>query len=434
MNIFIFGQSTVHWGRIEFGNIGNYYIVEPAIRMLHSTFPDSKIKTTLQLSERFCIDENVEVVPMEWYYGFNENDLSIAQKEYQRALEYHNGNPLSETTSFMDAVMEADLIIDFSGDIWGDNADFLGKNRFLVGLYKDRTAQLLGKKTVMMAGSPGPFSQGKNLDFAKEVFENFDLVTNRESFSRKILEDNGFNLSKLKDLSCPSFLFEPKKNLKIAEIHSLLNREKLNLVVGVILCGWNFPTQTFDTSKRKDSDYDFIVNPLIKFLNENQEVKLCLMSHSNGFIPNEKPFRLIHGRDYENIKQLEEILSQKGYSNRIFTLDEVYDPWTTKAIIGNFDMLISGRIHGAVAGLSQKIPTVIIEYGNGPDAHKLKGFAEEAAMLDYVADPNKSEDIYEKIQDCIQHLKLIKEKLDQQIPIVEEKSKQNFKLLKHLFE
>lgn len=433
MKIFIFGQSTVHWGRIEFGNIGNYYIVEPAIRMLHLTFPNAQIKTTLQLSDRFCRDENLEVVPMEWYYGFNEQDLPKAQKEYQLALDYHNGKPLTETTPFMDAVMEADLVIDFSGDIWGDNADFLGKNRFLVGLYKDRIAQLLGKKTVMMAGSPGPFSPGKNLDFAKEVFENFDLVTNRERYSREVLEENGFNLTNLKDLSCPSFLFEPKNDLNISEIHPLLIREKPDLVVGVILCGWNFPTQAFDSSKRTDSEYDFLVNPLIEFLEENSVVSLCLMSHSNGFNPGEKPFRLLHGRDYENIKQLEKILINKGYGNRVFALNDVYDPWTTKAIIGNFDMLISGRIHGAVAGLSQNIPTVIIDYGNGPDAHKLKGFAKEAAMLNYVADPNTSGEIYCKIKDCILNLESIKKKLERQIPYVEEKSKQNFTLLKALF-
>ncbi|WP_310993557.1 polysaccharide pyruvyl transferase family protein [Aequorivita marina] len=432
MKIFIFGQSTVHWGRVEFGNIGNYYIVEPAIRMLHRTFPQAKIKTTLQLSKRFCSDENIEVVPMEWYYGFNEQDLPVAQKEYRLALNFNNGKPLPETTPFMDAVLEADLIIDFSGDIWGDNADFLGENRFLVGLYKDRTAQLLGKKTVMMAGSPGPFSPGKNLDFAKEVFKNFDLVTNRESYSRNVLEEYGFNLDKLKDLSCPSFLFEAKKDFNPADIHPLLDGKESDLVVGLILCGWNFPTQAFDTTKRSDSDYDFLVTPLIKFLDENKKLKLCLMSHSNGFNPGEEPFRLLQGRDYENIKQLEDILIRKGYENRIFALNDVYDPWTTKAIIGNFDMLISGRIHGAVAGLSQGVPTVIIDYGNGPEAHKLKGFAKEAEMLEYVANPNKTEDIYNKITDCILNLKSIKEKLDKQIPIVKEKSKQNFELLKEI--
>lgn len=434
MNIFIIGQSSLHWGRVEFGNIGNYYILEPAIRMLHQTFPKAKVKTTLQLSERFCLVEGVEVVPMEWYYGFSDNDLSIAEKEYQLALDFYNGQPLIETTPFIEAIQEADLVIDFSGDIWGDNADFLGENRFLVGLYKDRIAQLLGKKTVMMAGSPGPFNPGKNLDFAKEVFENFDIVTNRESYSRGILKQYGFNLTNLIDLSCPSFLFESEKDLNLKDIHPLLNSDRTYKVIGVIACGWNFPTQSFDAIERTDAEFSFLVNPLVEFLKRNQNIKLCLMSHSNGFNVGEKPFKLLHGRDYEIIKQLERILADKGYKDNVFTLDGVYNSWKTKAIIGGFDMLISGRIHGAVAGLSQYVPTVIIDYGNGPQAHKLKGFAKEAGVLEYVANPNLPEDIFYKIQKCIQNLKIIREQLKVHIPEVKNKSKQNFNLLKSLFE
>jgi len=39
---------------MEFGNIGNYYIIEPFIRELYKVFPNSSIKTTMQMSERLC--------------------------------------------------------------------------------------------------------------------------------------------------------------------------------------------------------------------------------------------------------------------------------------------------------------------------------------------------------------------------------------------
>lgn len=433
MTIFIIGQSSVHWGRVEFGNIGNYYILEPAIRGLHKTFPNAALLTTLQLSDRFQKEENIKSVPLELYYGFNKNDLKIAEEEYELALQYSKTGKLEKTTPYIDMVLKSDLVIDFSGDIWGDNADFLGENRFLVGLYKARTAQLLGKKTAMLAGSPGPFNSKKNLDFTKEVFENFDLVTNRERFSRKILEKDGFNLTHVKDLSCPSFLFEEKEDLEIESIHPSLSSDRDFLVIGVILCGWNFPTFSFDTTERKDEEYDFIVKPLQDFLDKHPHTKLCLMSHSNGFNPDEKPFRLRHGRDYENIKQLEKILIRNGYQDRIFALNGVYDPQTTKAIISHFDMLISGRIHGAVAGLSQYIPTVILDYGNGPKAHKLKGFANEVGVLEYLADPTHPNDISLKISDCFKNREMIQKQLKKKISKVKEKANMNFTLLKALF-
>lgn len=434
MKILIIGQCTLHWGRMEFGNIGNYYIIEPFIRELHKMFQYSTIKTTFQMSDRFCKDERIETVPMEYYYGFNENDLIQAEKEYKLALEYsQTGKFPIETTPYINEVLDSDLIIDFSGDIWGDNADFLGENRFLVGLYKDRVAQLLGKKTVMLAGSPGPFSPSKNLTFAKEVFENFDLVTNREAICRGVLEEYGFNLENLKDLSCPAFLFEPKEGLDFTSIHPLLNQKRDYNVLGVILCGWNFIEGPFDKWPRKDEEYDFLVTQLMTFMDSHKDVKLCLMSHSNGFIPGKEPFELIHGRDYPVTKQLEKILISKGYQNRIFCLDGVCDAWTTKAIIGSFDMLISGRIHAAVSGFSQSVPTVVIDYGHEPKAHKLRGFANEAGMLDLVAEPEKEQDILYKLTYCYQHKSEIRAQLDKNIPLVKEKARENFKLLKSLF-
>ena len=57
MKILIIGQTSLHWGRMEFGNIGNYYIIEPFVREIHKNFPNATINTTLQMSDRFCKDE-----------------------------------------------------------------------------------------------------------------------------------------------------------------------------------------------------------------------------------------------------------------------------------------------------------------------------------------------------------------------------------------
>ena len=53
MRLLLIGQCSLHWGRMENGNIGNYYIVEPLIRELHRVFPDAEIVTTMQMTERF---------------------------------------------------------------------------------------------------------------------------------------------------------------------------------------------------------------------------------------------------------------------------------------------------------------------------------------------------------------------------------------------
>jgi len=418
---------------MEFGNIGNYYIIEPFVRELHTFFPNASIKTTLQMSERFCKDENLEVVSMEIYYNLDSDEnLEVAQKEIQFVEEYIKNGRFSETTLYIDEVIAADIVIDFSGDLWGDNANFLGKDRFEVGLYKDMVAQKLGKPTFMLAGSPGPFNDERTKELAKEVFKNFIMVTNREPISTEVLKQDGFDVSNVKDLACPAFLFEPAKGEKIEELlksEGLLNKDKP--IVGFVVCGWNFLEGPFDKWPREDEDYEVFAKA-IEYISNNLGAKVYLMSHSNGFPIPPAEFELIHGRDYPIIKQLQKVVQDRGIAKDVFTLEGVYDTWTTNAIIGNFDMLVSGRVHAAVAGFSQYVPTVVIDYGHEPKAHKLIGFAKVAGQEEYVSDPAKESDLINKIEKCWSLRKEIKEDLEKRIPIVKEMARDNFRLVKEL--
>lgn len=432
MKILVIGQCTLHWGRMEFGNIGNYYIIEPFFRLLHDTFPDANIKTTFQLSNRFCSDENVEVVPMELYYSW-DNDLKKAEKELEIALQFLKTGELNHTTPYIDLVKKMDLVIDFSGDIWGDNADFLGKNRFYVGLIKDRVAQIFSDKTVMIAGSPGPFSEGKNLDFAKEVFKNFDLVTNRENISKGLLQSYGFDISKTYSLTCPAFRFEPAPLSTIKNfdyVDKIMSHKRPN--VGFLICGWNFSEGPFDKWPRPNSDFEIFVKAIEKF-SQKVEADIYLMSHSNGFPLPPKEFKLIHGRDFPIMEQLKNILKKNNIANNVFLLEDIYDTWQTKAILGQFDMVVSGRVHAAVGAMSQYVPTVIIDYGHEPKAHKLKGFAETAGQEEFLAQPELEEDLFVKMMQVWKNRTEIKEKLKITIPNVKDLGRQNFELLKNLF-
>ena len=431
MNILVIGQCTLHWGRMEFGNIGNFYIMEPFFRELYKAFPNANIKTTMQMSERFQRDEKVQCVPMELYYGWNEKDLGIALKELASAEIYSKTGTLPKETAYIKEVLWADLVIDFSGDIWGDNADFLGADRFLIGLIKDRVPQLLGKKTVMLAGSPGPFKNQKVKEFAREVYENFDLVTNREEISIGLMEKEGFNISKTKSLACPAFMFEPAKGEKIDE---LIKKEGLNTTkpkVGFILCGWNFTEGPFDKESREDSEFIQFAQA-VEYISESLGVDVYLMSHSNGFPIPPKKFELIHGRDYPIVKQLQKVIKNRGIAKNVYSLDGIYDSWETKAILSHFDMLVSGRVHGAVGGLSQNVPTVIIDYGHEPKAHKIIGFAKVAGVEEYVADPAVKEDIISMISKCWENRTQYRKFLEKRIPKVYEDVKKNFSLLKEL--
>lgn len=428
MKILVIGQCSLHWGRMEFGNIGNYYIVEPFFRELHRNFPGASIRTTMQMSERFCQQENITTLPLEIYYGWRDNELRLAKKELELSERIKNFEGSNETTPYIEAVRWADLVIDFSGDIWGDNANFLGDDRFEVGLMKDLVAQNLGKPVAMLAGSPGPFSRPDTRERAKRVYAQFDLVTNRESISTELLRSLEFDTSNTMDLACPAFLFEPELPDKMIDVlcrEGLLPYQRRKPIVGYVLCGWNFRRGPFDMWPRDDEDYLQFAES-VEFLSIELGVQVCLMSHANGFDVPPADFRLKHGRDYPIIKQLEAVIQERGFAKDVISLDGVYDAKQTKAIIGGFDMLVSGRVHAAVAALSQSVPTVIIDYGHEPKAHKLTGFANISGISEYVANPHVENELTNKIEDCWRNRKKIRRFLDLRIPEIQNLSRQNF--------
>ena len=421
--LFIMGQCTMHWGRMEFGNIGNYYIVKPMFQNLRRVFPDFEIVTSMQFSKEFCEQYNIEMIPMECFYDFNsEGNLKAAQKEYDTLLG--GGNP---QTQYIDEVQKADLVIDFSGDIWGKNADFLGKDRFATGVYKDLSAQLL-KPTVMVAGSPGPFYHDDFLMTVKQAYKGFSWVTNREPVSKQLLITDGFDVTNSANYACPSFLFEAASDSEVFEYIDRKSFHTGKLNIGFMLCGWNFKRGPFDVWPRDNSEYDGFIE-LAENLIQQHGAQLFLISHSNGFDIPPAPFLLKHGRDYPIMQQFKKILDDRGYGSNVHLFDGVYSPEVTKGIISHFDILVSGRMHGAVAGLSQYIPTLILDYGHEPKAHKLRGFAEMCNIQDYIVDPNNAIGMIEKAHKCIENKEKISEILISSIPIVKRSGIKQFEKL-----
>lgn len=438
MKILVTGLLTLHWGRVEYGNIGNYYIVVPLFRKLHEYFPKAEIVTTLQLTDEFCEREKITKLPWEYYYAWREDsqDTKEALEELAIAQIFHSTGELVRTTKYIKEVMTSDLVINFSGDMWGDNSTGMGENRFLVDLLKFRTAQLLGVKTMMFASSPGPVTERSTLEFAKEVYANLDLVVNREGFSIKILEEEKFDISKTYSCACPSFLFNKEcYPVKVDDTIIRKNEGITNKVknIGFILATYSLPGHSFDDWERCDEDFKDYVELIEYIINEKKE-RVVLISHSNGFElpPN---FKRTHWRDYKMISQLYEIIKKRNKvdMNLLHKVDNIYDPWEMHTLIGQLDMLISGRVHGAVAGLEQYVPTLAFDYKNGPLAHKMFGFFDLMGMGDCVI-PRDDFDFIKYFNKMYAHLEEIRERLKINHKEVKDKVELGFKKMKELVE
>lgn len=434
MKILVTGLCTLHWGRLQYGNIGNYYIVEPLFRELHRVFPGAEILTTFQMTEEYIKAEKIKVLPMDIYYAWKDDDLIKAEKEYRMVREHSDSDRLIES-EYINVLKSVDLVVNVSGDMWGDNAEHVGHNRFKVDLYKMRTAQLLGVKTVLFAGTPGPFSDDDTRELAKEVCGHFDLIVNRESTSNINLIKWNFPTEKVKDFACPAFLFKPapKETVEyIIETEAIPTNSKQPLV-GFTIGGFNMPIGPYDMWPREDHQYNVFSN-VIQHIIKVTGGKVMLISHTNGFHlpPN---FELINGRDYPILEQLRKVVLERGLVKEedIFLVEHPHLPYATKALIGICDMFVTGRVHASVAAMTQNVPTVFMEYEkNFIKSTKMFGFSSLVGLQEYVCEPGNEEQICNNITKCWNNRKEIKKVLINEIPKVQQKARNAFDAIKEI--
>ena len=430
VNVLVTGQCTLHWGRLEYGNIGNAYIVEPLFAGLRRVFPDANVRTTFQMSDGFLHRHRVESLPRELYFGDPHPGRASAWEELRTAELLAEGR-LGASTPYIDEVARADLVLDFSGDMWGDNADLAGADRFEIGLLKDRVAQVLGKRAALIAGSPGPFSRSGLLDLARTTYAGFDLVVNREAVSTRLLTASGFDMGSTVTVACPSVLFEPapvdEADAALRDAHVDPHTGAAPLV-GMTICGWNFAQGPFDRPLRRPKEFAPFIE-VARAIADDLGARVCLFSHANGFDPAASRFELLHGRDFPIVAELHRLLTERSSGSGVTLLQGVYPPPLMKAILGRFDMLVTGRVHAAVGALSQCVPTVVIDYGHEPVAHKLRGFADLFGVADAVVSPHDVEAMVRGVTATFRARERIRARLQDVAPEVATASARQFDLI-----
>lgn len=430
--ILVTGLCTLHWGRLQYGNIGNYYIVEPLVRLLHKYFPEYEIVTTFQMDDAFIQTEKVTVLPMELYYAWRgETDVIEAHQDVETAEKYLQQQE-SELTPWLETIKDSEYLINVSGDMWGDNAEHVGHNRFLVDCLKMKAAQLMGCKTVLYAVTPGPFSDLNTRALAREVFSSFKKVFIREKVSEENLKKWGFGTDNVTWAPCPSYLFQKNEQYtsvwtqKIEKIHGH-GRKVLGLTFG----GFNMPCGPYDMWPREPEQYEVFIN-LAEHIISQLNADIVLFSHTNGF---EQPphFKLILGRDFVILKQFYELLLEKNsaYAKRIILINEPLLPCDMKKVIGELDMLVTGRVHASVAAASQCVPTVYMEYDQRVIySDKMSGFSSQIGMERFVCVPGDLSKLLENVTECYENMEQIQQQLHVVIPEIQQQAEYAYEVIR----
>jgi len=430
--IFIIGLTSTNLGAMESGgNLGNYTIIEPIIENIKREFPNSEIVTSIQMSDSFCSKFGILCKKDKrfWTYGLTtakETILDMFRLIFWKLLKFQG---FLKNSKLLTEINKSDLVIDFSGDLFGDNAS---PNQFLEGCTEILFARVLKKPVVLFAGSPGPFKRYWRRFLAKFVLNNVSLIINREPLSTELLLRLGIKPSIIKTTACPSFLFEGKSKDKVKPI---LEKENISIdgktpLVGVIISGWNMLKPPYNKVPRDEEELlPFI--PMLKYLLDEIHAQVVLISHSNRI---DKSGNLRHGPDYIILSQIYQMLNGDKYKGRLLKLKGVYDVATIKGILGCFDMVISGRTHAAVSSLTQGVPTVFIDYGHEPKAHKVKGFARLCGLESYVCDPRDPEGMLKTVSEMWKNRIKMRQYIIKRIRAVKRLVKLSFSFLHELIE
>lgn len=423
--IFITGSCSAHIGNWE-QQLGNAAILIGFLNSIHKNLPGVIVTTKYQLSKEFSHAHSIQslnVEPTEGHkiYRFLITFYNLVLSAIWKLLSVvlHKDFKILQSTPLLQAYYNADIIVDLSGDTYGDNIPF---RNFVKHSLEIRIARLLEKPVVSLANSPGPFSGQIKKFIARATLNSITLITTREPLSAKLLQSIGVK-TPIITTACPAFLLEPAENSVVSKILRDENiQEGYKPTVGFTLCGYNlYSNPTWGTPESLE-DLNLYV-PAIIFLLEKLHAQVVLIPHVYRMDP--LTAKIIQGPDYYISSALiHMVLKKKKYDN-LKIVKGTYSSSEVKGLIGKLDLHISGRLHAGVAALSQYVPTVLLSYGQ-----KHLGFAKLLGQEEYVWLPSMgSEGLVKIVTQAWKNRDIIRAELRERVPKVKNLANFNVRII-----
>ncbi|MEM0488459.1 MAG: polysaccharide pyruvyl transferase family protein [Candidatus Bathyarchaeia archaeon] len=424
--IFITGSCSTSFGNWEY-QLGNAAILIGLLSSIHKFLPDALVTTKYQLSSEFCQKYGIQSVAVEPIKAGKTQRVLITILNVISSLAWRFANDFFRidvkkfrSTDLLAAYYNADIIVDLSGDTYGDNIPFKNFVKHSLDLI---SASLLKKPIISLANSPGPFTGRIKKFIARATLNKFALITTREAVSSELLRN--LNVSApIITTACPAFLLEPAGDSRVKEIMKLENiNEHVRPMIGFTLAGYNlYSAPTWGTPKTLEDLKLYI--PTVKFLLDKIGAQVLLIPHV--YRTNPWTGHPIQGPDYVILQALKNEISKESTAERLVLVQGIYSPHEIKGLIGRLDLYISGRLHAGVAALSQHVPTVLLAYG-----HKHVGFAKMLGQERYVWQPSMGQEgLLTIVKQIWEDREKVRTELHQRVQLIKELAELNAQILK----
>lgn len=237
---------------------------------------------------------------------------------------------------YLQAYMNADIIIDLSGDSFADNK--ISSTINCIGLIP---GILLRKPIVLFSQSIGPFKM-ITYPLVKFCLNKASLITARGQITKNYLEDLQINT--------PIFLGSDCAFILKAAPHEVVN--KILCQEGITKSQDRFIGLSVSAIlNKKNKDYVPIMAQTIDYLTQRLNTHVILISHA--FLPTEDDRPVV-------LKIYNKVVNK----NKVWIVKNEYSTEKLKGLIGLCDIFISSRMHAGIAALSTCIPTIVLSWSH----------------------------------------------------------------------
>lgn len=437
-------------------NKGSAAVASTTIKALKQCIPDAQFTSFIQFSEEFAEEHDVRVIRNNKLFSTKNLSLRTIVKSSLNVTRcalwalLHKRFPRFAkalvSSRKLKEYADADVIIDISMTVY---TPIFG----IVSLIEHSMDILLGvflkKPVIIWAQSLGPFRSRLTSRLARFVLNRVALITVREEISRSHLRELGVSVPAIHVTADSAFLLEPAAEERAKEILSKAGVNGSDRPIIGVTIGWSnrisetnttwylrpiksifqtssiiLPESVFEFARRQInhfrgrdiSGYPKVreVAQIVDYLVEELDATVVLVPHDYN-----------PGADDRIL--LGEILQRANQRNRVRLLTGDYSAPEIKAVIGQCDLFIGGKMHSNIAATSMCVPTVAIQY-----SHKFYGIMRLLGQEKYVCDKLIAEEVKSKVDQAWSDRERIRAELEANIGIVKEQALYNAKLVADL--
>jgi len=359
----------------------------------------------------------------------SDADIIVLSGNVEQTTKRHNIKALSNSTmkipKTLSTLKNADLFILGGGGLLQDDSSILN---LIFWLIRVSLAKLLNKCVMCYAIGVGPIDTKLGKFLTKLIINKVNLITVRDSESKKLLKNLGVNRPPIYVTADPAFVLSSATPERVSEIFARENIIKKHHcpLIGISV------ERLYGFKRVLPVKYSVKYNiwspggksKFEKFKAEMAQVADSLVTKLNAeivFVP------MYHGRDDKVSADIVQIMKNKNHAK---VVTGMYTPQELKGIIGQMDMFVGLRLHSLIFAASMCIPMV----GLAASSPKIRSFLKLIGQEMYVCDVNdfNSNDLLIKIEEVWVNREQIRKKLKSKVNVLQKRALSNAKLVSEL--